>query len=381
MQFDRLESGSGSKGNVYADLRNRSQLHDKKTGSYATAGLRKQALKKNSRRLVRGLVALICDICSYISVVRVCMFLFLLLLMLGGYLGFHLFHTVKGIVAEAPMDGRSLKKFLEAPDKIEVYQKLVSLSLRQVKDRVSIVGNDGFAHPVIFDVTSDGEFTFLQKFLLREQIHVPEEERWVVDIGAYDGVWGSNSFNLVELGWNALLVEPFKDHYEKAVRNTKRFNQLGQIVRVANVGIGEYDGHGFVCVGGDNVQMENRIYKTIVQARNRCLSPKGGGLDKIFRTEIRKASTVLSENRVPRNFALLSIDAEGKGKEALESVFESGMYHPRIIIIEYLHATFDQARYMKSKGYVVVGRVGYNDFWVMQSWWEQARGGKNQLRG
>ena len=370
LQSDRLESGSGPQEGyrLGMDLRNRSQGHGKK-GSIGRAFAERSAVAGKLKARFEAVVCLCWRVCSEVTVARVCMIGFVLLVGLSIYLGMHIY----SVVLAAPTDARSLKQFLESPEKIEVYQKLVSLSLRQVKDRVSFVGNDGFVHPVIFDVTSDGEFSFLQKFLVREQIRIPREEQWVVDIGAYDGVWGSNSYNLVELGWNALLAEPFKEHYLKAVRNTKRFNQLGQRVNVANVGIGDYDGPGYVCVGGDNVQMENRIYKSKEQAKSRCLSSKGGGLDKIFRTEIRTASTLLAQHNVPHNFALLSIDAEGKGQEVLESVFESGTYHPRFIIIEFLHATFDQAKYMRSKGYVKIGRVGYNDFWTLQSWWERMR--------
>ena len=32
--------------------------------------------------------------------------------------------------------------------------------------------------------------------------------RQIVDIGAYDGIFGSNSLNFINLGWNAVLVEP-----------------------------------------------------------------------------------------------------------------------------------------------------------------------------
>ncbi len=46
--------------------------------------------------------------------------------------------------------------------------------------------------------------------------------RLIVDIGANDGFLSSNSFNFIQWGWNAVLVEPQHDKIRSAKINTKR---------------------------------------------------------------------------------------------------------------------------------------------------------------
>ena len=59
------------------------------------------------------------------------------------------------------------------------------------------------------DVSGDGEALYLiRRMKQRGSDFFQHYQQLVVDIGANDGLLSSNSFNLIQLGWNAILVEP-----------------------------------------------------------------------------------------------------------------------------------------------------------------------------
>lgn len=47
--------------------------------------------------------------------------------------------------------------------------------------------------------------------------------RVVVDIGAWDGMMSSNSFNLIQSGWDGLIVEPYEPNMAKAKGHLQRY--------------------------------------------------------------------------------------------------------------------------------------------------------------
>jgi len=67
------------------------------------------------------------------------------------------------------------------------------------------------------DVSSSGEVMFI---LSRMQAQKSQPwAQFVVDIGANDGIMSSNSFNFIQLGWSALLVEPQNSQLDLAKKN------------------------------------------------------------------------------------------------------------------------------------------------------------------
>lgn len=62
-------------------------------------------------------------------------------------------------------------------------------------------------HRLLIDVSSRGQITAVLAHMHR-QPPLTEDRRLVIDIGANDGFQGSHSFNLIQLGWMAALIEP-----------------------------------------------------------------------------------------------------------------------------------------------------------------------------
>ena len=70
------------------------------------------------------------------------------------------------------------------------------------------------------DVSGSGEALYVYQ-RMQERTSKPWEEI-VVDIGANDGLLGSNSYNFIKWGWSAILVEPQSYQVKLAERNLKR---------------------------------------------------------------------------------------------------------------------------------------------------------------
>ena len=70
------------------------------------------------------------------------------------------------------------------------------------------------------DVSDSGEASYIYKRILSRSSF--SAKRLVVDIGANDGLLSSNSFNFIQWGWDAILVEPQKAQLEYAKHNTQR---------------------------------------------------------------------------------------------------------------------------------------------------------------
>jgi len=74
------------------------------------------------------------------------------------------------------------------------------------------------------DATHRGEFAAMRRLM------TPDFPRVVVDVGANDGFYGSNSFLFVARGWRAILIEPhLKVFTQSAMLTGSGYRQQMQI--------------------------------------------------------------------------------------------------------------------------------------------------------
>ena len=93
---------------------------------------------------------------------------------------------------------------------------------RQTIERLFIVSNPNETFSSVgVDVSGAGEASFIYRKILSSG--QKDYHKLVVDIGANDGYLSSNSFNFIQWGWDAILVEPMEDQLEHARRNVGRY--------------------------------------------------------------------------------------------------------------------------------------------------------------
>lgn len=182
------------------------------------------------------------------------------------------------------------------------------------------------------DVTSEhGEDGIIERIFRV----IGEESRWCVDLGALNGVHGSNVWSLIQNGWQGVLIEADKTQFERLQK--------------------EYAGQsGAHCVNAF-VSFEGRQ-----------------SLDVIF-----------ARTPLPQTFDLFSLDIDGNEYHLWDSLQE---YRPRVMVVEFNPSipndvVFIQPRDMsvfqgsslralvelgKRKGYELVAANEVNAFFVLR---------------
>ncbi|XP_076452308.1 uncharacterized protein LOC143287951 [Babylonia areolata] len=214
------------------------------------------------------------------------------------------------------------------------------------------------------DVSSDGEALYLiRRMKQRGEAFSRTYRQLVIDIGANDGLACSNSFNLIQLGWDAILVEPQISLLRVAKENLRRYadrynEEGGQRVILVNGVLGERDGVESVVLMEDD--METHILRT-----NTAHVP--GRL--VVSVPSMTVGTFAAKYNVPTRFSVLSIDAEGVGDKILHQWIDGG-FEPGYIVYEALHnkeSMVDTAAYLEHSGYRFMIQLGWNYIFEHQS--------------
>jgi hypothetical protein len=121
---------------------------------------------------------------------------------------------------------------------------------------------------------------------LNERLGIDDgDENWCVEFGAWDGVYLSNTFFLVEQGWHAVYIEGDTERYRSLLDTAKEHPKIVPI-------------HAFV-------------------ARSS--------------TDDLSLDSILGKTEIPGEFSLLSIDIDSHDCDVWESVKN---YRPKIVVIE-----------------------------------------------
>lgn len=139
------------------------------------------------------------------------------------------------------------------------------------------------------------------EFILRK---LPQTPRFVIDIGANDGVEASNSRLLIEkYGFGGLLIEPF----ENAFKKLETLYKTHPSVTLKQVAVGSSD-------------------------QETGTMTWHGHFDKLP-TRVKNVNAVLEEAHVPQPIGFLSIDIDGHDNEVLQSI-DWKHYRPWFVIAE-----------------------------------------------
>lgn len=136
-----------------------------------------------------------------------------------------------------------------------------------------------------YDVYSqNGEDGIIQEIFERLP-NKSEKERWAVEFGAWDGMFLSNTFNLLKKGWKAIYIEGDPKRFEILQDTAKKYNSIIPI-------------NAFVTVDKSNKNSLNNL---------------------------------LVKHNIPLDFDILSIDIDSFDLEIWQSFEE---YKPKLVIIE-----------------------------------------------
>lgn len=184
---------------------------------------------------------------------------------------------------------------------------------------------------------------------------IPKTNEFFVDVGANDGITGSNSLLLEENGWKGLLVEANAEHKEQLNKIRKSPVEWCAVSNLDKVIFNSVEGpgnlHGLSRITSDEKFLNH------VKAH--------GGEVKTTEVKAKTLDKIFAENNVPADLAFLSVDVEGHELTVFKTL-DFKKYRPKLIVTEDNSKGRDRTvgNFLKSKGYYLIKRVGVNEFYV-----------------
>jgi FkbM family methyltransferase len=159
-----------------------------------------------------------------------------------------------------------------------------------------------------------------------------------VEVGAYQPVAFSQTWELEQRGWDGLLIDPIPAHAQNLRRERR--------ARVFEVACGRPEQHGLTMP----------MYTA-------------GGLSSFHRAhgptievQVVTLDSVLMDASV-QHIDFLSVDVEGSELDVLRGfLFER--YRPRLILLEDFAEGLEKHRFMRARGYKRVRRTGNNSWYI-----------------
>jgi FkbM family methyltransferase len=201
------------------------------------------------------------------------------------------------------------------------------------------------------DSTWHGQFAVLGPLLLGR----PDVERTVVDVGANDGFYSSNSYPFITRSWRALLIEPNPAAFRKA----KHLHRGRQQVTLVNAACSDRDGNMELHTyhGDDGTHSALCDEAGLLAGAARAPSEK-------FQVKVRRLEALLGEFHVPPGFGLLTIDTEGHDLRVLRGA-NLPQFRPQVIITENNPDDEEKFAFLRANRYRLHTALPYDTVWTL----------------
>lgn len=192
---------------------------------------------------------------------------------------------------------------------------------------------------------------------------------YFVDVGAYDGITGSNSRLLAELGWGGLVVEPTPAAFAR-LDALYADNPKVSCVQCAVSDYESDDVEMLVAQGPEGVPEDERWHYSQVSTLNEWFSREfveDHGYSFVpVKVRVRRLTDLLLEHSVPADLGLLCVDCEGEDLRILRA-FDLTRFRPRLLSAE----ADDQTRplfaeVLEPHGYVEYDHTACNAFFHLR---------------
>jgi FkbM family methyltransferase len=201
---------------------------------------------------------------------------------------------------------------------------------------------------------------------------------YAIEVGGADGLNGSPTKCLEDLGWKTLLIEPNPQLFTEAKKHRPHvFNCAAGEVCEDNVGMTIYtlNGGNETAVSGLNPNTKLiEQHQHLIQDQRLELVNK-----RTLNVLIYEWEKVLGEE-IP-NIDFVSIDTEGTELDVMKG-FNIEKYQPKIIALENNFEDYNYRRTMFGYRYILYNRIGVNDYYIRESYLPQLpNGGGLDLTG
>jgi FkbM family methyltransferase len=183
------------------------------------------------------------------------------------------------------------------------------------------------------DYSQQEEQAIIGRFFQQtEDLYTP----FFVDVGAYDGITGSNTRFLAELGWSGVTVEPTPD----AFAQLQALYADNPRITCVQCAVSDYESEAaemLIAEGPEGVPEAERWHYSQVSTLNEWFSreivEQHGYRYVPVKVKVRRLTDLLREHAVPGDLGLLCIDCEGEDHRIL-SAFDLASFRPRLLSVE-----------------------------------------------
>jgi FkbM family methyltransferase len=206
------------------------------------------------------------------------------------------------------------------------------------------------------DHSEAGETTFLRKI-----VEDYECQKWVIDVGANDGVTYSNSLPFVKAGWRAILVEPAPAVFKKLLANSAG----SENVTCLQIACCDKPGEADLYFGADG---EEGFKSTLCRTDNEWFRRERSSKSVSVKTDT--ITNILKRCQAPNRPGILMVDSEGMDYEVLRGL-DFGQFRPTVIVTEEYewepekHA--EKYALLIRANYSLLQKVGWNTLWIDRS--------------
>ncbi len=201
------------------------------------------------------------------------------------------------------------------------------------------------------DSTWQGQFSALAPLLLS----IKGMERTVVDIGANDGFFSSNSYPFIARGWKAILVEPHPQAFAKA----KHLHRKRSKVTLLNAGCSDQEGDLELNTYADDDGGSHSFL-----GENGCRGEDSARiLGHSHQVKVHRLDSLMKQFQIAPDFGLLTIDTEGHDFKVLRGI-DLSQHGPRVIITEKNPDDGEKFSYLQANGYSLNRVLEYDTIWT-----------------
>jgi FkbM family methyltransferase len=157
-----------------------------------------------------------------------------------------------------------------------------------------------------------------------------------VDVGAFDGMTGSNSRFLAELGWGGIAIEPTPEAFARL----EALYQDSPAVRCIRCAISDHaadDVEMLVAAGPEGTPEPTAWHFSQVSTLNpsfaRYYVEQHAYRYRSVPVRVRPLTEILRENGCPSDLGFLCIDCEGEDIKIIQAL-DYGQFQPRLLSVE-----------------------------------------------
>lgn len=202
------------------------------------------------------------------------------------------------------------------------------------------------------DTSQHGEISVLMG-LVRENY-----PKYLVDVGAHNGVYLSNSYPFIEEGWHAIAIEPLP----KPFAQLQATYQQNKNVVCVNKACSNAVGTAQLFIGSDG---DVGTMATLCADDNEWFDAHR--TNNYVEVVVDTLTNILTEAQFPQDFSLLLVDAEGMDYEVLLGL-DFDKFQPRIIVTEDYEVNPEKHQkkfqLLENNGYTLAEHVGCNTIWI-----------------